>query len=87
MLTARAFKCGPADFDEKDPSRPADFFEKPHEDNMTALCIVGIKVGPVCLQFRKMVVAGGWWEGGWGDLLSWCSMQQVPDRVMAQPPP
>lgn len=34
------------DFAETDPSRPADFFDKPHglEEDLTALCIVGIKV-------------------------------------------
>ncbi|EFN57544.1 hypothetical protein CHLNCDRAFT_6358, partial [Chlorella variabilis] len=31
------------DFPESDPSRPADFFATPHEENLTALCIVGIK--------------------------------------------
>ena len=35
----------PADFSETDPSRPADYFEKPHDENLTMLCIVGIKVG------------------------------------------
>ena len=45
----------PADFPETDPSRPADFFDKPHDDNLTMLCIVGIKVGGW---------AGGW--VGWG---------------------
>ncbi|KAL4450031.1 hypothetical protein ABPG77_010700 [Micractinium sp. CCAP 211/92] len=31
------------DFPEADPARPADFFSKPHEENLTMLCIVGIK--------------------------------------------
>ncbi|KAL4452347.1 hypothetical protein ABPG75_008009 [Micractinium tetrahymenae] len=31
------------DFPQADPARPADFFSKPHEDNLTMLCIVGIK--------------------------------------------
>lgn len=31
------------DFPESDPSRPADFFSQPHEENLTMLCIVGIK--------------------------------------------
>ena len=34
-----------ADFPENDPSRPANFFSEPHEEDLTALCIVGIKVG------------------------------------------
>ena len=33
------------DFPEHDPSRPADFFSTPREENLTMLCIVGIKVG------------------------------------------
>jgi Ca2+-transporting ATPase len=41
------------DFPEADPSRPADFFAKPHglEQDLTMLCIVGIMVG------------GGGWGG------------------------
>lgn len=35
----------PADFAETDPSRPADYFDKPHDENLTMMCIVGIKVG------------------------------------------
>lgn len=31
------------DFPTVDPSRRADFFEKPHEQDLTAMCIVGIK--------------------------------------------
>ncbi|EFN50910.1 hypothetical protein CHLNCDRAFT_59377 [Chlorella variabilis] len=31
------------DYAKEDPSRPADYFEQPHEENLTALCIVGIK--------------------------------------------
>ena len=47
------------DFPKEDASRPEDFFEKPHalEHNLTALCIVGIKVGRVTWR-------GG--MGGWG---------------------
>lgn len=31
------------DYPANDPSRPADFFEKPDETELTAMCIVGIK--------------------------------------------
>lgn len=31
------------DFPRSDPFRPADFFAQPHEENLTVLCIVGIK--------------------------------------------
>lgn len=31
------------DFPATDPSRPADFFKTPHEEGLTAYCIVGIK--------------------------------------------
>ena len=47
---------------QNDPSRPADYFEKPHhlEENLTMTCIVGIKVrgrmmgSPVAQQHRVM---------------------------------
>lgn len=34
------------DFPLDDPARPADFFDQPSDDNLTAMCIVGIKVAP-----------------------------------------
>jgi len=35
--------CSFADFPLTDPNRPDDYFSKPPEDNLTLLCIVGIK--------------------------------------------
>ena len=42
---------------QSDPSRPADYFDKPHhlEENLTMTCIVGIKV--------RMPGLGAWWHG------------------------
>lgn len=33
------------DFPEHDASRADDFFDTPSDENLTAMCIVGIKVG------------------------------------------
>lgn len=38
------------DFPKSDPFRPADFFSKPHEENLTMLCIVGIKASRRCME-------------------------------------
>lgn len=36
------------DFPETSPGRPEDFFETSHDEDLTMLCIVGIKVRPAC---------------------------------------
>lgn len=35
------------DFPAEAPGRPADFFDQPTDENLTAMCIVGIKVTDV----------------------------------------
>jgi magnesium-transporting ATPase (P-type) len=52
-MASRGLRCiclTYTDFPAVDPSRPADFFDSPPDDNLIALAIVGIKV---CLQRRR----------------------------------
>ena len=44
------------DFPASDPSRPEDFFGESHDDDLTLLCIVGIKVWPPCLDWPCNIV-------------------------------
>lgn len=62
------------DFEEADPSRPDDFFEKPHglEANLTALCIVGIKVG-AGRGGRRRRCGAGWGRASRRELSASCN--------------
>ncbi len=55
-----------------------DFFEKPPEDDLTALCIVGIKVRHARLRFTTMKQPCTWAVGRFAD--GWACQRQ--DRLI-----